>query len=248
MNETIFEQLDISPKEADVYQALLKLGESPVSDLLKETQDHPQIVYRAIDSLVAKNLVFVTLKRHRKYVRAENPRVLEKMAEKKLEEIRQIVPKLLALQKISKEAFVRVFKGREGVRTVRDNAINNLPLGGTYYNIGGSGSFYEIMGERFSESERKRIKKKILKKVVTYKSQKDLTLKNSAKFMKFSEFRFLPEKYSAPTSTSIYNDTVAIFIFTEEPLAITVEHAEVAESYRHYFQTLWKIAKDIVKG
>jgi sugar-specific transcriptional regulator TrmB len=246
--QNLFESIGLSAKEAEIYQAVLKLGECPVSDILDETQDHPQIVYRGLDALVAKKLIFVIYKRHKKYVRAENPKALEKIAEKQLEDIRKQIPNLLALQKSIKESIVRVYKGNEAIRTLDKTAIDSLPEGGTYYNIGSSGMFYEFKDERFQESERKRIKKRVFKKVVTYKSQKEVTLKNNAKFMAFSEFRFLPEKFSAPSSTSIYNNTVAIFIFSGEPLAITIEHPQVAESYRHYFNSLWKAAKDIVKG
>ncbi len=47
----------------------------------------------------------------------------------------------------------------------------------------------------------------------------------------------------AATSTNVFRTTVAIFVWTAEPIAIVVESPEVAESYRHYFTALWKVAK-----
>ncbi len=127
--DNTFESIGLSAKEVEIYRTVLKLGESPVADILNETQDHPQIVYRALDALSAKNLVFTTYKRHRKYVRAESPRVIEKMAEKQVEDIRQQIPDLLALQKMTKDTIVRVYKGSEGVRSVRDQAIDAVATG-----------------------------------------------------------------------------------------------------------------------
>lgn len=240
MSYPILEKIGLSPKEAEVYEVLLKLGESPVSDILKETQDHPQVVYRAIDSLLAQGLVIETFRRHRKYVRAEDPRVFEQRAEKNLEELRINIPELLALQKSSQDAIVRVAKGNEAVRSLRLRAIDTLSDGDTLYIIGASGDrYYEIMADQHAEIERKRIKKRICRKLISFESQK--TQLERDHFKDLTEFHFFSEEFPIPSSTNIFANTTAIIIWEPEPIVITIESKEVAESYVHYFHSLWKI-------
>lgn len=239
----ILETIGLTPKEVEVYTTLLRVGECPIADILKETHDHPQVVYRALDGLVAQKLVIVSYRRHRKYVRAEDPHALEKIEEQRLKEVRQTIPELLALQKGSKDAIVRVDKGNEAVRTLRLKGVDELTAGDTYCIIGASGDrFYEIMADQYAEIERKRIKKGIHRKLLAYVSQKPGIEKHDT-WYKLAEFRYLPEDNSAPSSTNIFGSTVAIIVWEAEPLVITIQSQSVAQSYIKYFETLWQMAK-----
>lgn len=241
--QQLLESSGLTAKESEVYLVLLKLGESPIADILGVTKAHPQIIYRAIDGLIEKQLVTVQHRRHRKYVRAEDPRVLEKRERERLKEVQQAIPDLLALQQTSPDAVIRVLKGNEAIRTVRSQGIDRLRTGDTHYIMGASGTrFYEIMSvEQYAEIERKRIKKGIHKKLLSFESQRDL-IGDKEIWTKLAEFRYLPEQFSVPSSTNIFGNMVAILIWSAEPIAITIESAEVAESYRSYFASLWKIA------
>ncbi len=237
------ELLGLKPKEAALYEALLPLGDVPLADVTAILGEHPQIVYRIVDSLSARGLAIVTTRKHRKYVRAEDPRILERIEEQKLQELRSAMPDLAALQKKSADAMVRVARGNEAVRALRAEGIDALKQHETYYIIGGSGDrFYEAMGQKNEEVEKRRIQKKINKKLVTFESQRKLLEKREGR-MQFTAFRYLPDTFSIPSSTNIFNNTVAILIWTEEPIVITIESAEVAESHRHYFTSLWGMAK-----
>ena len=47
-----------------------------------------------------------------------------------------------------------------------------------------------------------------------------------------------------PTSTEIYKNKTLIFILnSEDPMAILIESKAVADSFRKYFEMLWKQAK-----
>lgn len=233
------ERLGLKPKEAALYEALLSMGDVPLADVTGVVREHPQIVYRLVESLAAKGLVIVTTRKHRKYVRAEDPRMLERMEEEKLTELRRVLPELSALQKSSKDAFVRVSRGNEAVQALRMQGIEALKPGGTYYIIGGSGDrFYEAMGPKNDEVEKKRVQKKIRKHLITFKSQRKLLEKHET-YKEFTAFRYLPEGFSIPSSTNIFNDTVALLIWAHEPIVITIESSAVAKSHRHTFDALW---------
>ncbi len=239
----IFEELGFNEREAQVYETLLRLGECPVADILEATQLHPQLIYRALDSLVVRGLVIISFRRHRKYARAEDPRVLERIEAERLTKLRKALPDLMALQQGSKDAVVRVEKGAEAVRSHRARLIDLAPEKSNLDIIGGSGdSFFKTMGERLREVERKRIKKGILRRILSFSSQRQLFEENDA-FKKLTEYRYLETEYPVPSSTLIYGDKVALYIWTSDPLVIDIESAEAADSYRSYFEALWQVAK-----
>lgn len=235
----ILEEAGLHPREAEVYYALLKLGESPIADVLRETGLHPQLVYRAIDGLLAKNLIVLSNRRHRKYIRAEDPHLLESLLKNKLEKVQQALPDLLALQSTSQDAIVRVSKGNEAIRSLRARGIEELNSGDIYYIIGASGDrFFEIMRDQYLEIERKRVKKGIKRRLISYESQR-ANIESGEPTGDLVEYKYLPADYPALTSTNIFSKTVAILIWSADPIVITIESEEVAESYRQYFEQLW---------
>ncbi len=239
----ILEQLGLTKREAEIYQTLLRLGESSMAKIISATGAHPQVVYRAIDSLEKKGLVIPSIRKGRKHIRAEDPRVIEKLEEEKLEKYRKILPNLLSLQKGSDEAIVRVARGKDAVYSLRLRGIKELRKGDTYYVIGASGNaFYRIMGQQNEEVEKLRIKKKIIKKLIAFSSQRKMLDKNDT-YRELAEFRYLPKDNLVPSSTNIFKDIVAILIWSDDPIVITVESEQVAESYRQYFNAMWEIAQ-----
>jgi hypothetical protein len=51
------------------------------------------------------------------------------------------------------------------------------------------------------------------------------------------------EETESPATTSIYDDTVAIHVLTDKPIVIIIKNREIAESYKNYFEFLWKKTK-----
>jgi hypothetical protein len=59
-----------------------------------------------------------------------------------------------------------------------------------------------------------------------------------------SKQKFIEGDLNLPTSTDIYKDKVIIFILSKEsPMALMIHNKAVADSFREYFNSLWKIAK-----
>jgi len=244
MYKDIIEQADLTPREAEIYEIILGLGESPVNDVIHKTGDHPQVVYRIIDSLAAKNLVNISIRKNKRYVEAESPKALEERIQSKLHQLRSIMPSLLAMEKNPEGAVVKVHKGEEAVKNIRSRIINELPVGGEYSIITAADEkYYEIMGKFHQELDRKRIKKKIRRLMLSFDTQRKM-LKEFDWASKLTDYRFLPQSYSSPVSTTVFLDTVIIYILADDPIVITIENKEAAESFKIYFTALWKIAKE----
>lgn len=229
--------------EASAYMVLLRLGEAPLAEVVRATGEHPQTIYRAVDRLAAKGFALITVRKHRKYVRAEDPRALEYSVAKRLADVRKELPALLAMRKAPTGAIVRVSQGNEAVRATRREGIAALLRGKTYYIIGGSGDrFYDVMGTSYEETEKERIRKGIRKKLITFESQRQL-LRHNERFRQYSSYRYLPEVFPIPSSTNIFNTTVVLIIWVGDPIVIMIESPELARSYRQFFSVLWNIGK-----
>ena len=82
-----------------------------------------------------------------------------------------------------------------------------------------------------------RRKKKIKAKIIATQGSK-------VPVWKLNNIRFVSKEYQSPAVTMIYGDKVAIFIDEEPFFIIVIESKKLAQSYRSYFNLIWKIAKE----
>ncbi len=203
---------------------------------------HPQIVYRAIESLGKKGLVFVSNKKNKKYVSPEHPKKLEEIEKVKMEKLKSVMPELIGLMKPQKDAIVKTSIGFDAVRAFRRKAIDELKRNDSLLIIGGSGErFYNAMGEGYSEIEEKRIKKKIHKKLIAFPGEKEKFTKDP--FRLYSEFRYFANSHPTTTSINIFGNNIGIIIWATEPILLHIKNEDIAASYRHYFEELWSGAR-----
>lgn len=244
IDKQVLKQFGLTRKESEIYITLLQIGDSPIADLIRATKTHPQIIYTVLNSLREKNLIISTEKRHRKYVQAEDPQVLFKNEEKKLSNLKKLLPVLTTLQKPSDEAIVRIKRGNSAVRETREGAINILKSGDILYILGGGaqGIFIDIMRDQHTELERLRVKRGINKKMIAFVNQKEIIEKTNS-IGKLSQTKYLNDDFTTPTSLFIYGKFSSTVIWLPEPIVITIESVEVARSNINYFESLWRVAK-----
>jgi hypothetical protein len=84
----------------------------------------------------------------------------------------------------------------------------------------------------------KRIKKKILIKMITSKDSKKLLRK-----YKLIKVRYLPFEFMTPASFSSYSNVFNIVLYGDEPIVFHIENKEIANSFKKYFELLWKICE-----
>ena len=63
--------------------------------------------------------------------------------------------------------------------------------------------------------------------------------------MKLTEVKILPKEYMTPTHINVVGEKVGMILWSEQPLGILIENREIADSFRTYFELLWKLAKEI---
>jgi len=111
-------------KEAQVYLALLELGEGNIAQITKKSKIKRATVYLEIESLKNKGLVSQIKRRGRNIYISENPRRIEEQLLEKKEFIGRLMPELLSIANaIDKKPIVRYFEGEEGLKEIYNDTL-----------------------------------------------------------------------------------------------------------------------------
>ncbi len=239
MEETL-RKFGLSQSEAKVYLTLLELGGSLAGEISKKSNVNRSNCYDALQRLIEKGLVSFVIKANRKYFQAETPeKFLEIIKEKERElkekeqEIKEILPELIEKSKASKEnPEATIYKGRKGVKSIFEDILRYKE----FLVFGSSGKFKETLGPFFSLFQKIIRQNGIKCRLLVSEKVRDSDIVSHA------ETRFLPENYITLSSTLVYGDKVAVISWTENPVGFVLKDKQVADSYRTYFNFMWKIA------
>jgi len=242
MNTQILEELGLTKNEVKVYLALLELGSTPAGKLIKKVGMHRGIVYDLVDLLSNKGLVSYVIKANRKYFEAHDPERLKEYLESKKSDLEQkkdeldkIIPELQLKRALSKEEQEgTIYKGKKGLKSIFEDIINEKK---EWCVFGATGRFKELFHAYFIHFHNKRAKARIPLKIIF----KEEVRKQNRK-LKLCKIKYLPDSYITPSTTYIYGDKIVIINWSIEPIAFLMRSKQVADSYRSFFDILWKTA------
>lgn len=236
MDITKLQKIGLNLNESKIYLVLLKLGSALAGKISKESQINRTTTYDGLDRLIEKGLVTYTISANRKVFKPVSPERLFDNLKEKEKNLQEILPELNKLFKQSKEKEEsNIYKGRKGIRSILNDILNYKE----YVSFGSSGGFLEIMKHDFLIFQKEKKKLKIKSRVILPEKLRNKEIVTSAA----ATFRFIPNKYATPTTTWVYDNKIAIIIWAEVPIATLITSKEIAESYKNYFELLWRIAK-----
>jgi hypothetical protein len=88
----------------------------------------------------------------------------------------------------------------------------------------------------------KRIKEKISLQIIFGKNKEAFDRAKELEDFKLTDIRFVDSKYVAPISIWLYGNKLA-FLIWESEIGILIENKETTETFKNYFNLLWKLAK-----
>lgn len=238
----LFQNLGLSKNEAEIYEALLELGEASVSKISSKTNVNRRNVYDVLHRLIDKGLVFPLLQKGETLYKPTEPSKLMEGLKEKEQRLEHTLPELEKLYRSRpKENEVYIYKGPEGWKNyMRDM----LRIGKPAYFIAAKGAWLDERVKHFFPQFYKEAKRKNIafKHLFDYevKSQFPQILKYVGK-----QYRFLPKGYSAPGAIDIFGDQVNILSnihlggFDEEFSFTVIVNEQIAESFRIWFKLLW---------
>jgi sugar-specific transcriptional regulator TrmB len=225
------QEFGLSEGEVQIYLALLKRGKTNVMQLAKLTGRHRTHIYDTIEKLKGKGLVSEAVIDNKKYIIASSPESLLSYLKEKEEKAEKIINELRKLEVKEKELKVETYHGISGLKSCLRDILREKR---DYVGYGEGSRFEKILPEFYTQfrgqAETLKIRLRlILKKGVNVPARKGLKVRHL--------------DYVSPSTTFIYSDRVLIIIWEPFPIVIRIVDKQTADSYKGYFELLWKIAK-----
>lgn len=246
MNEKLLEEIGLTQGEIKVYLTLLKTGETTTGKVIDKAQISSGKIYEILDKLIKKGLVSYIIKEKTKYFRASSPnRILNYLHEKeevlkeKEQEMCRELPSLLALEKSTKkETEIHLFKGFRGVQTAIFEALSDLTNKDEVLGMGIFSKKPEQFNILWPKWHKERIRKKIKCRMLF--SEKGTEYCTLFKKMKYTEVRFILGL--TPAAVDVMGNRALIFTHGKDPSCLSIQHPEIVQSFKTFFETLWKTA------
>ncbi len=239
------EEVGLTEGESKVYLALLKIGQTTIGNIIKESQVSNSKIYNILDRLNKKGLVGIALRNNVRNFEAKDPSIINELILKREEDIRKVKENLPRLQEMYKYAEnvqeVEILQGIAGIKSFTEMIFSKLEKGDTFYILGAPKEATDLLGPYFQEWHERRAKNGIKCKVLyNMEAEERAKLRKSTNL---TEVRMMPKGIITPALIDLGKDYVATLLFGEKPLCIVIKNKKIYESYVNYFELMWKIAK-----
>lgn len=242
-----FQQLGISKNEADVYQALLQIGEAKVGEISKQSKVHRRNVYDVLNRLLEKGLAFIILSGNENHYQAVNPNKLNELIDEQKSALNSIMPDL---QKMMQDKFqteeIMIYRGFAGwKRYIRDI----IRVGQDIYTIGAKGSWTDKRLQSTINLFHQEAQNKGIKLYLLYDYEVKNQNQSVVKEFKNQQYGFLPSKYSTKSAIDIFGDyTVVISNMTigqisNDTFFTVIINQQIANAFRVWFKLMWKLCQ-----
>ncbi len=238
----------LTPNESLVYVTLLNLKEEGATKISEKCGLFRTLVYDILTKLIEKGLVSYIKKESKRVYRASSPNRLLELFKEKEEETQKVIEGLNQLfQEPKEEILVNQFEGPAGMKAIVEDIINsaiNKKAREALF-LGPTGISWEFFAPYFIHAIKKVKALRLLKqgdfRVIWSSELKTKKLKNM--IGKKENHRFLPEGFKSTVPVIIYGDKVAINGGITKPFVVLIKNKETADSFKHYFEFIWKHAK-----
>lgn len=239
------EQLGLTKNEATIYVFLLKNGSITTGPIIKETGIANSRVYESLNSLISKGFVHYHMQKDGKYFEATDPEILREKEQERQKKVESLLPNLLSMKSINESKAVTViYEGYDGFKTAFAKIIEDCPKGEEINILGFSEQQYASKTLRtfLANMNLKSAQKKQKLRIILDQSARDTQGKERSQ-EKFTQVRYMPKGYISPAAIDIFEDCVYIFLWEEKPYVFMMKNKAIAESFKQYFNFLWRIAQ-----
>ncbi len=248
MYEKELEQIGLSPNEAKIYEALLRLGESSVTEIAYESHVHRRSIYDTLMRLVEKGLVFQIFQKKENLYRAVDPKKCMELLKEKEKAFKKVLPGLeyFYTQDPMEEAAY-IYRGIEGYKNyVREMIM----VAEDSYFLGAKFNWATPGTESLLSQYNAEMKRKQKKQMTIFDPRVKETFKKS-EYGKVGEHKFFPKGYETPGVMDVFGDRVVTFKsmnignFGEDGSIFVMVNQQLADSYRTWFRFIWdSLGKD----
>ena len=243
MDISILEEQGLTKNEAIIYLTLIKMKETTTGPLIKETNLASSRVYASLERLIKRGLVTFYRKNNIKYFKAENLNNLLKLLEEKRRKVQTLILQAKQLKFQDREEYSTIYEGYNGFKNAFEKMIDLCNSKDEILTFGFS-NHHNINSLRLflKQVDKKRINKKVHMRIIFDLGMKKIIGKDREKEI-YTKVKYMYSNYFSPAAMNIFKDYVMIETWGEKPVVLFIKNKEIAESFRQYFNSLWKVAK-----
>lgn len=229
----------LSEKEADVYLACLKAGETTANTLSKLTNIRRTTVYEVLESLKKKGIISSLIKNKKYHFKAIKPSGLLDILNDKETVIKKIIPELNKItESVSKISKIELFEGSLAIKGAILDMLNYEEI----IVYGGSTLGDELFGTFTENFARKRLEKNVRMRAIIGTTIPKYMLKKDVR--KLTEIRKIELFEKHKSVYFIYDSNLFFVSLGPELTAIKVSNNPILiESQKRIFEWFWKQAK-----
>jgi sugar-specific transcriptional regulator TrmB len=239
--------LGMTRNEAEVYEQLVKSGQTKAGHLIARLDIHRNIVYEALDSLIKKAFVTKIEKRGVWWFQITEPDTILTML-KRREQIAENVIKEIKHARQQIEQQITVYEGIDSYRAYWISSLERFPEGSTDYCLGvpSQGLWIELLGpaayKKYMEVRKR--KKLFWKSIITKITPEETQLFKEAP--ELTEFRLWDQPFEQIGNFNIVYDSVILQVMKRDAQRIIeIRDPDVVTIFQNYFDVIWNMAKPI---
>lgn len=250
MSLSFLETIGLTRKEANLYELLLKLGETPANEVIKQSKLKRATAYKTLYSLEKKGLVKKDESKNIIRFRPESPDKLMNFADQRHEEfdraredLRTMIPKLTSDFTLSVEKpIVRFYEGKEGIIKANLEILAEKQEILAYVYV--DESVDDQMEDFWKKYYKQRVRDKIYVRSITPDNRSGKEYKKRDKDQLRTTYLVPQEQFPMKIEKNIVGNKVAFFSQESGKLIATIiENKLIADTERAIFELAWKEAE-----
>ncbi len=239
------EKIGLTDKKAKVYLAVLEAGQATIIQIAKKTLIKRTTLYDIVTDLVNQGYISEIKKGSKNLIIAEDPAILIKKFESRLDEVKGIAPALFKIfASVTSRPQIRFYEGVEGIRHLMEESLVMKEKEVFYW--GPADNIIEILGTVYVD---KWLKRRIKASIQTHGLLTQNAPRASKPFLKtdktaMREVRWLSTKTIFNGILWLYDNKVMYISSTKDSFGFIIESDNFTEFMKVIFKSMWETAKE----
>jgi hypothetical protein len=176
-----------------------------------------------------------------KHYEAQQPEKLLELLDERKEHINKLIPELKGIQ-LQPETIQKLhgYQGIGGIKTLLAETLKTKE----YVVFGAPKVSLDTIGETYWKNYNQKIRYNNIKTKMIFDESLRNWSKEIYKINTKANIRYLEKHFDNMTETFVFDDKVIIITWSAQPLGILMKDRTIANSYRQFFEMLWKQSKE----
>ena len=236
MLKNIIKSTGLNEKEAAIYIACLKLGNTSVSDIAGTAQINRVTTYSILEKLLKKGFISRNKRNDTMFFEAIEPNFIYLQQKDQLEQFKQALPEFKKIARHHNHPMVRYFEGIEGVKAIYAETLSSQT---EILSIANSADIRSLWPNYDHEYVEQRVIKKIFLRGIAMDDSIGQAVVNENKRY-FRDIRLVPSHdFNLSNEINIYDNRIAYTSFGQNPMGTIIEDIDLANTQRYLFEMIW---------